>query len=259
MKTIHHLWMTIFLVIALFGCSHFQPNNDVLFQTSTIDALLEGVYDGEVTYKELEQHGDFGIGTFNGLDGEMIGLDGKFYQIKADGVAYPVDSSQKAPFAVVTFFEADKSVVLEQDLNYKQLEQYLDNLLPTKNIFYAIKIDGIFKYIKTRSVPKQNKPYPPLVEVVKNQPTFEFHNVEGTIAGFWCPVYVEGINVPGYHLHFINEAQKAGGHLLECQIKDVKVEIDYTSEFYMALLESNEFYEVDLAKDKQAELDKVEK
>jgi len=259
MKTIRCLWTTIFLVIAISGCSHFQKNNDVLFQTSTIDALLEGVYDGGITYEELKQHGDFGIGTFNGLDGEMIGLEGKFYQIKADGKAYPVDGSLKAPFAVVTLFEPDKSVLLEQHLDYNQLAQYLDSLLPTKNIFYAIKIDGMFKYIKTRSVPKQNKPYPPLVEVVKNQPKFEFHDVEGTIVGFWCPVYVEGINVPGYHLHFITGDKKAGGHLLECQIKDVKVEIDYTSEFHMALLESSEFYEVDLAKDKQAELDKVEK
>jgi len=216
-------------------------------------------YDGEITYEELKQHGDFGIGTFNGLDGEMIGLEGKFYQIKADGIAYPVDSLLKAPFAVVTFFEPDKSVLLNQGLDYNQLTQYLDNLLPTKNIFYAVKIEGVFRYIKTRSAPKQNQPYPPLVEVVKNQPTFEFHDVEGTIVGFRCPVYMEGINVPGYHLHFITGDKKAGGHLLECQIKNAKIELDYTSEFYMALLESSEFYEVDLAKEKQTELEKVEK
>lgn len=259
MKTIRYLWMITFLITVIFGCSHLQENNDILFQTSTINALLEGIYDGEITYKELKQHGDFGIGTFNSLDGEMIGLEGKFYQIKADGTAYPVDSSQKAPFAVVTFFESDKSALLNQGLEYNQLTQYLDNLLPTKNIFYAVKIEGIFRYIKTRSVPKQNQPYPPLVEVVKNQPTFEFHDVEGTIVGFRCPVYVEGINVPGYHLHFITGDKKAGGHLLECQIKNVKIEIDYTSEFYMALLESSEFYKVDLSKEKQTELEKVEK
>ena len=258
MKTIRCLWI-IFWIIVISGCSHLQENNDILFQTSTINALLEGVYDGEITYEELRQHGDFGIGTFNSLDGEMIGLDGKFYQIKVDGVAYPVSSSLKAPFAAVTFFEPDKSVLLSQGLDYNQLTKYLDNLLPTKNIFYAVKIEGVFGYIKTRSVPKQNQPYPPLVEVVKNQPTFEFHDVEGIIVGFRCPVYVEGINVPGYHLHFITEDKKAGGHLLECQIKNARVEIDYTSEFYMALPESSEFYKVNLAKEKQTELEKVEK
>lgn len=166
----------------------------------------------------------------------------------------------KTPFAVVTFFEPDKSVWLDEAINnYEQLRGYLDNLLPTKNIFYAIKIEGVFEYIKTRSVPKQNKPYPPLVEVVKNQPTFEFHNTEGTMVGFWCPAYVEGVNVPGYHLHFISKDRKTGGHLLECRMQNVTIEIDYTSDFYMVLSQSGGFYKVDLTKGKQKELEKVEK
>ena len=245
--------------ISVSGYSHPQENGDVLFQTSPINALLEGVYDGEITYEELKRHGNFGIGTFNSLDGEMIGLEGKFYQIKADGIAYSVDGSMRIPFAVVTFFEPDKVALLDKALDYRQLEQYLDNLLPTKNIFYALKIEGVFKYIKTRSVPKQNKPYPRLVEALRNQPTFEFHNVKGTLAGFRCPGYVEGINVPGYHLHFISGDKKAGGHLLECQLQNVRIEIDYTSEFYMVLPESGEFYKADLAKEKQEELERVEK
>jgi len=251
--------LVIVFVIALSGYSHPQENEDVLFQTSTINALLEGVYDGEITYGELEQYGDFGIGTFNGLDGEMIGLEGTFYQIKADGIAYPVDASMRTPFAAVTFFEADKIVLSDRALDQKELEQYLDDLLPTKNIFYALKIEGVFKYIKARSVPRQNKPYPPLVEVVKNQSIFEFHNVEGTIVGFRCPIYAEGINVPGYHLHFITEDRKAGGHLLECQVQNIGIEIDYTSEFYMVLPENAEFYAVNLEEEKHQELEKVEK
>lgn len=131
--------------------------------------------------------------------------------------------------------------------------------MPTKNIFYAIKIDGVFGYIKTRSVPRQDKPYPPLVEVVKNQPIFEFHNAEGTIAGFRCPDYVKGVNVPGYHLHFITDDKKAGGRLLECQMQNVRVGIDYTSEFFMTLPGHSEFYKVDLTKEKEKELKKVEK
>ncbi len=251
MKSIRHLLVATFLVIALSGCLYSQENEDVIYQTSTINALLEGIYDGEITYKELKQHGDFGLGTFNGLDGEMIGLGGKFYQIKADGIAYPVDDLMKTPFAVVTFFEPDKSVLLDEAVDYDQLGQYLDNLLPTKNIFYAVKIEGAFKYIETRSVPKQDKPYPPLVEVTKNQLTFEFHDVEGTIVGFRCPEYVEGINVPGYHFHFITKDRKAGGHLLQCQMENVRIEIDYTSEFYMVLPESAEFYEGDLTEGKK--------
>ena len=259
MRIIRYLLTAILLVVTMTGCLHCKKNKDVLFQISTIGALLEGVYDGETTYGELKRHGDFGIGTFNGLDGEMIGLEGKFYQIKTDGIAYLVDDSIKTPFAVVTFFESDKSALLEKIENYDQLKKYLDKLLPTKNIFYAIKIEGTFKYIKTRSVPGQSKPYPLLVEVVKTQSIFEFHNVKGTIAGFWCPSYVEGVNVPGYHLHFITEDKKAGGHLLECHLQNARLDIDYTSEFYMVLLKSDKFYKTDLTKKKQKELEKVEK
>jgi len=258
-KITRYLLVTAFLVTAIFGCSSLRKDKDVLFQTSTINALLEGVYDGEVTYQELKKHGNFGIGTFNGLDGEMIGLDGKFYQIKADGIAYPVDDSMKTPFAVVTFFDPDSSVLLDKAMDYKQLEQYLDDLLPTKSVFYAIRMKGNFKYIKTRSVPRQSKPYPRLVEVVKNQPTFEFHNVEGSMVGFWCPAYVEGINVPGYHIHFITEDRKSGGHLLECQMENMEIEIDYTSRFYMVLPEGGEFHKVDLTREKETELEEVEK
>jgi len=261
MKVISYLWLVVFfvIVVAISGYSSVQEKKDVLFQASTVNALLEEVYDGEMTYEQLKRYGDFGLGTFNGLDGEMIGLEGKFYQIKADGIAYLVDGSMRTPFAVVTYFEPDKTVLLDKSVDYKELQQYLDNLLPTKNIFYALRIEGVFPYIKTRSIPKQNKPYPPLVEVVKNQPIFEFHNVKGTIAGFRCPIYIKGINVPGYHLHFITEDKKAGGHLLECQLQNVRIEIDYTSEFYMVLPENAEFYKADLEKEKHQELEKVEK
>ncbi|MEW6418295.1 MAG: acetolactate decarboxylase, partial [Nitrospirota bacterium] len=218
----------------------------------------EGVYDGNITYKEIKTHGDFGIGTFHGLDGEMIGFNGEFYQIKEDGVAYPVEDLMKTPFAIVTFFEPDETIVIDNPLDFEQLSEYIDNQIPTKNIFYAMRIDGDFSYMKVRSVPKQQKPYPPISEVIKNQPVFEFNNVKGTIVGFRFPEYMKGVNVPGYHFHFITEDRKAGGHILEMQIKEAKADIDYTSEFYMVLPENDEFYKADLSKEKQKLLENVE-
>lgn len=257
-RYIYYIALVILAVSTVLGCTHVQKN-DVIFQSSTINALLKGIYDGDVSFGELKRRGDFGIGTFNALDGEMVGLDGTFYQIKADGVAYPVEDSMKTPFAVVTFFDPDETVMLDTADNYKQLETYLDSLLPSQNIFYAIKIEGEFKYIKTRSVPGQQKPYPALVEVVKEQSIFEFHNIEGTIVGFRSPDYVQGINVPGYHMHFITRDRRAGGHLLECRMQDVKVEIDNTNNFFMALPRGGEFYSADLAQEKKKELETVEK
>ena len=213
MKKMLKVIVFLFLITSFTGCISLR-NQDVLYQTSTINALLEGIYDGEETFGELKKYGDFGLGTFNALDGEMVAVDGKFYQIKTDGIAYPVSSSMNTPFAVVTFFKPDKIFIIDKVKNYEELKKFIDERLPSKNIFYAIKIEGNFEYIKTRSVPRQKKPYPPLVEVVKKQSIFTFHNVKGTIVGFRCPSFVKGLNVPGYHLHFITEDRKAGGHIL---------------------------------------------
>ena len=249
MRRTFRLLLVISLILFCYGCP----------KTSTINALLEGVYDGDITFGELKEHGDFGLGTVNQLDGEMIALDGIFYQIKSDGIAYPVDASMKTPFAVVTFFEPDKTLLIDKPLDNKGLAHYLDNLLPTDNIFYAVKIVGIFDYIKARSVPIQNKPYPPLVDVVKEQKIFEFHNVHGTILGFRFPEYMKGLNVPGYHLHFITDDRRAGGHVLEFKIKNVHVEIDSINDFFMVLPGTADFYNLNLTEDKKKQLEKIEK
>jgi len=253
------LLLVIPLALSCYGFSNNHKNSDVLYQTSTINTLLEGIYDGDITFRELKEHGDFGLGTVNHLDGEMLALDGIFYQIKSDGIAYQVDASSKTPFAVVTFFEPDQTFSIDTPLAFKELYSYLDSLLPTENIFYAIKLEGTFSYIKARSVPMQKKPYPPLIEAVKEQKIFEFHNAKGFIVGFRLPEYMKGINVPGYHLHFITEDRKAGGHLIECNIEYVHVEIDYTNNFFMVLPEEEAFYNLNLTKDKQKQLDKIEK
>lgn len=238
------------IILTLHGCRPIQEsagNREVLFQYSTLVSLMEGVYDGEMTFAQLGEHGDFGLGTFNTLDGEMVALDGKFYQVKADGVAYPVDGGMKTPFSVVTFFDADRTIAVDEAMDCEQFKTYLDSLLSTVNIPYAIKVEGTFEYIKTRSVPAQSEPYPRLVKVLETQPTFEFSNVTGEIVGFRLPGYVDGANAPGYHFHFINQDRNAGGHLLECQLSNVQVEIDNTGEWYTVLPEDDAFYGVDLS------------
>jgi acetolactate decarboxylase len=229
-----------------------------LFQTSTINALLNGVYDGDMNYGQLREHGDFGIGTFNSLDGEMIAIDGKFYQIKSDSFAYPVADTEKTPFAIVQFFEPDFNKTLDLEMDYEQLKNYLSKMLPTMNFFYAIRIDGVFSYVKTRSVPRQKKPYIPLVEVAKVQPVFEFFDIKGTLAGFRFPDYAQGLNVPGYHMHFITDDRKAGGHLLDCQLQKGRLSAEHTSNFHMELPIEGDFLKADLSKDQQEEINQVE-
>jgi acetolactate decarboxylase len=255
-KSIYPVLFAAILVSSLSGCLHLNESNDTLFQSSTIGALFERVYDGDTTYKELKEHGDFGIGTFDGVDGEMVALDGNFYQIKADGKAYPVDDEMRTPFAVVKFFESDKTIPLEGSLDMRRTTAYIDGQLPTENIFYAVRIDGIFSSMKVRSVFRQQKPYPPFSEVVRNQSVFELHDVIGTIVGFRFPEYINGINVPGYHFHFISEDRKAGGHVLEFELRKGKAELDSTNKFYMVLPHREEFYRANLNRSKPSDVEK---
>jgi len=271
MRRLIGITIIIFLcIIAISGCSfNFslpqydrgkESNRDILMQVSTINALLEGVYDGITSIGTLKKNGDFGIGTFAGLDGEMVELDNNFYQIKSDGKVYDVADSILTPFAEVTFFDPDQKEQLQQDMNFKEFEQYLDSVLPTTNAFYAIKIEGVFNYMKTRSVPPQQKPYPKLAVVAENQPIFEFQDIGGTIVGFRCPSYVDGINVIGYHLHFISSSKEAGGHILDFNIQDAIATIDYTSQLLLMLPgEDSDFYHKNLEQGKQPELEKIEK
>ncbi|MHC1593038.1 MAG: acetolactate decarboxylase [Methermicoccaceae archaeon] len=226
-------------------------------QVSTINALLSGAYDGVLPCGELKNYGDLGLGTFDALEGEMVVLDGVVYQVKTDGRAYVVNDSTTTPFAAVTFFEPQTSESIS-NMNHTELMEYVDGQIPTDNIFYAIKLEGNFDYMKTRSVPRQQKPYPPLVEVVEHQVIFEFENVSGTVVGFRCPSYVEGINVPEYHLHFLTEDREAGGHILDMRIKEGELSTEYIYDFRMLLPKEGAFHSTNLSDSRQGELEVVE-
>jgi len=235
----------ILSLFTLFGCCHTQ-RRDVLYQVSTIQALSAGDYDGQECLCRLKRHGDFGIGTFQGLDGELLALDGVFYQVKVDGRVYPVSQASGIPFAQVTFFNADKTFVIDDELNYADLTRHLDKLLASKNILYAVKISGLFKYMKIRSVPKQSQPYPKLDQALKEQKVFEFYDIRGTMVGWRSPQYMEKLGVAGYHMHFISEDRQKGGHVLDFKTGAVKAEFDKIADFYLSLPDNPEFLELNL-------------
>jgi len=251
------IFLIIFLLI--YGATAQAAAPKVLFQISTLQALMNGVYDGEFSYRQLEKHGDFGLGTFAALDGEMVALDGHFYQVKTDGRAYVVNPAQKTPFAEVTFFKADKTMTLHKPLDLKQLEVYLQKIFIAGNFPYAIKVRGQFSYVKTRSMPRQTRPYPPLAEVAKHQAVFAFHNVDGTIVGFYYPKYLAGVNIVGYHLHFLTRDHQSGGHLLACRVKQAQVELEGLNEVRLRLPDNAAFAHTDLHTDKTREIERVEK
>jgi len=237
-----------FFILLFFvsGCCPHADKKEV-YQVSTIGALMRGVYDGAVECGQLRKKGDFGIGTFDGLDGELVEMEGKIYRVRTDGIAYRVPDTEKVPFAVNTFFRADRSVIVPPGLNYSAVQTYLDSLLPGKNRIYAVRITGEFSSMKTRSVPKYKKPYPPLSEAVKNQKVFEFKNVRGTMVGFRFPAYLEGVNVAGYHLHFLTEDKKAGGHVLDFKSGSLNASLEEGRSFALEFPEGADFRRADLS------------
>lgn len=232
-------------------------SSDSLFQASTINALMIGIFDGTVTFGELGRYGDLGLGTFDALDGEMMEVDGAFYRARSDGNLYLVENSDKTPFAAVTFFEPDLSAHIA-GVNMTQAERRIDEMRPSDNLFYAIRIDGTFESVKVRAPHAQSKPYPTLTDALKDQSVFELHNLNGTVVGFWCPEYVNGVNVPGYHLHFVSSDRKSGGHVLDFSAENASIGLDETSGFTMVLPDSSEFSGADLTGGNEAELNAVE-
>ena len=208
---------------------------DAVFQVAAFEPFAQGDYDGTATYAELAKHGDFGIGTLNGLDGEMVALDGVFYQIPIDGDPRKIGSAEETPFAIVTFFEADQTLHVDEPMNYSELQAFIDQNISPEAALYAIKIHGVYDFAEARSVPKQVEPYPELEEVIEHQVIFPLYNVTGTAAGFRLPSYMDEINVAGYHMHFISDDETSGGHLLDCIIRDATIEIDYTYSYELEL------------------------
>jgi len=230
------LAVSVFLVLISFRGP--QPWRQVLYQVSTMAALEQGDYAGRISIHNLRRMGDFGLGTFEGLDGEMIVLAGRIYQVTVDGAVHQAQDSMRSPFAVVIRFENKPPVALEESLSLSELEGKLDQMLADKDKIYAIKIEGEFSRVQARSVPRQPKPYPPLSTAIKSQQIFELQDQTGTMAGFWFPKFMSGVNAPGYHFHFLSRDRQAGGHLLDCRAQKVKIFIDRIEQFHLLLADS---------------------
>ena len=209
-------------------------DRDALFQLAAFNTFSTGVYEGVMRYDELAKHGDFGIGTFDGLNGEMVALNGNYYQIPSSGIPQIVHANQKAPYATVTYFETDQSYRIS-NMNFTQLKTFIDDKLTEKEAIYAVKVTGTFDWIQTRSPQKQIEPYPNITEALKTQAVFWLNNLTASAVGFWFPKSMDGVDVAGYHIHLISQDRKSGGHLLDCVIIDATVEIDQMKRYELVL------------------------
>jgi acetolactate decarboxylase len=162
----------------------------------------------------LREHGDLGLGTFEGLDGEMVIVDGHFFQVRSDGFVREVNDNVLTPFALITGFAPETAVTLDQCPDLAHLTSRFDTLRHSDNVFFALRVDGKFDYVHIRAMCR-TKEGVALVQAASVQPEFEFHDIGGTVVGFWSPEYVKTLNVQGYHLHFISTDRTHGGHLLQ--------------------------------------------
>ena len=228
------------LLILLLVCSCTKDDSDStitdsIFQISTLDALLNGDYEGRLTFTQLEEYGDFGVGTFQAVNGELIILDGVPYRATIDGLVSTADPNEETPFAVVKHFMKDEEHTLSNIESIEALGQEIDQYLTTNENPYAILIDASFDSLVVRSVPEQMTPYPPLAEVVAIQTIFTHTDISGSLVGFKFPAYANGINVAGYHFHFVSDDRSVGGHVLGLELDTGSLYIDESSDLIVSL------------------------
>ena len=221
-------------------------------QVALLQSLALGHFEGSITVGELKTLGDIGIGTFDGLNGEMIVLDGVVYRAGEDLKINVVEDKVKVPFSNVTFFEKDFSVKVKNIASKNSLEEKLNALVEKygANSFYFVKINAGFTEILIRSERGQEKPYKTLAQALEVDQTEEtLHNLNGTIVGLYCPPYMSGLNTPGWHFHFISSDKTVGGHVLQLKIKSGEIQFDKTDNFAMRLPKKKDFQKLDLAQD----------
>lgn len=220
-----------------------------IFQTSLMSALLDGVYEDEMTVADLLSRGSFGIGTFNGLDGEMLIIDGTCYQLRADGGVSKADLGAYTPYAVVTNFVPHIESKLPQNIVRAEASTFIDKMTASQNYMYALRIDGDFEWIRMRTVVKQEKPYRPMVEATDEDAIIELHDVSGVVAGFRTPLYEQGIGVPGCHTHFLTDDRTAGGHVLDFKLRSGTAALCLGTDLRLQLPLTDAFKNANLAPD----------
>ena len=238
-----------------------QADRETIYQVSLLQGLTLGDYNGSVSVADLKANGDTGIGTFDGLNGELIMSDGVVYRGLSDGSVEVVADDETIPFANVTFFDADEQEDVSGIATIADIKALLDERVEKlgKNSFYMVKIEGTFNKVHARSELKQEKPYKPLAEVLEtDQREFEWENIEGTVVALYCPEYMKDLNATGWHLHFISSDKTKGGHVLDVDINSAKLSIDPTQGYNMQLPETEMFPTLDLTKDQSEDIKKVE-
>ncbi|GAB4824241.1 hypothetical protein N2152v2_011287 [Parachlorella kessleri] len=229
--------------------------------TAPLIGLVEGLLYGDATVGEALKWGNFGLGTLNGLDGEVVILDGQAYQQGAEGASVLIDPSAQTPFMCTTSFDKQQAISLElpMPLDWSGLQQALQEQFLSANVFYALLVEGMFTEMRARSVRKQATGRP-LAAVAREQAVFELEEQEGSLIGFWSPPFMgSAVTVPGFHLHFLSADRQRGGHVLEAKLLRGTAYIQPVYHAETDIPKSLEFLKADLSRDPAADIEQAEK
>jgi len=254
------------LVATLFFTTSFvhiplgdKPPNH-LFTVGVGAGLIGGLYDGYYSYGKLKQHGDFGLGAPDKLDGELVVFQGKIYQTQNTGKTFVVDDKQLTSFAMVNFFQPDKKFTVSSAMNKESLFHFLDSVLTNVNGLYAIHISGTFSYLKTRAFPPvKEHDHTPLASMLSLQHFFEFNNAQGDLIGYRLPSFMDNTNISGYHFHFLNNQKDAGGHMIDVKADSITIEIDQMDSYSIQVPSTSDFEHFDFKKNRAEDIKSVER
>lgn len=252
------------IVLFFTGFSSFTEKKktgpNTLFTAGVGAGLIGGLYDGFYPYTALKQHGNFGLGAPDKLDGELMVFEGKVYQTQHTGKTFIPGDKELTPFAMVNFFHADTTIRLHKSITKAALFSFLDSLLPATNNMYAIHIKGTFSALKTRAFPPvRQHEHTPLSDMLSLQRFFEFKACQGDLIGYRLPVFMDNTNIAGYHFHYLSQQKNAGGHMIDLAAADITIEIQQLNSYTIALPATKDFQEFDFRKNREKDIKDVER
>jgi acetolactate decarboxylase len=210
---------------------------DVTRQLQLAHVLLDGGYDGVTTLEEALAGGDTGLGTVDRLDGELVVVDGQPWRVDWQGRAELLPLQTRTPFAVVSSMDDPKTQRL-QDVDREQVLACIQDLTGDPGAVITVRIEGAFEYVLVRSVPPQDPPYRPYVEVCQtDEVRWEHKPFFGVFVGFVFPDLSPGAAIPGLHLHGLDRMRTTGGHNHEMRVRDAKLSVSASRDVIMQLPE----------------------
>lgn len=235
---------------------------NMMYQVSTLQALALGYSRAVITVDKLLQEGDTGLGTFEDVNGEMIVMDGNCYRADQNGHVSVVAPETGVPFAAVAKLYGEQQFQLENMPDITAIRTELTRKIEEVfglNSMHIVRIDGEFEKVDARSEAPYRSHHITLKEVLsQTQEAFIFENFRGSLVGVYFPDYMDGINMPGWHLHFLSEDRSKGGHVFDVSLREGEAKVDKITNIYINLPKEAAFDTYSLKQDLQEEIKSVE-